>query len=197
MEPYVNLPEKTQLQLASILTLSNNPRENRDKLIALSYTDSEIEYQEKVLNLKWSLYGDWKIINFLTYFGEESNGKKESGVKIFNDFLKIVRDLAENREFKRSMKLNDYLGWLFSFSKEIEVRGKDFETGIDSLFQLLTSNYIKDGVVFPSILIHKNGNIFYSAFWWIPEKAGFARLTNPTHVPDYAKKFFDSMQKKD
>lgn len=191
MEPYVNLPEKTQLQLAAILTLSSNPRQNRGKLISLSYTDSETKYSEKILNLKWSLYGDWRIVNFLSHFGEES------GVKEFNDLLSVTKKIREDTEGYR--KYEDNLSRIFSFSKEVEVRGRDFETGIDNLFLLLSSVYVKGEITFPSIVIckkvHKINNS-YDGFWWVPQKAGFASLLNPRFVPDYARKFFDSMPKK-
>jgi len=184
MEPYVNLSEKTQLQMASLLTLSVK----RAKLIACGFTESEINYPEKILNLKWYLCGDWKILNFLSYFGEEG------GIKEFNNFLSVVK----NRRVinNDANKYDNYLRWLFSFSKEVEVRGKDFETGVDNLFQLLSSVYIKEDLTFPTILIHKESDYYYQGFWWIPEKAGFANLMNPTSVPNFAKKFFDSMPKR-
>lgn len=188
MEPYVTLPEKTQLQLASILTLSSNLYENRDKLISFGYTSFETVYPEKILNLKCYLYGNWRIFNFFTYYGEEK------GVASFMNFMEIVinRRKASSHSFTYDAKIKSF----FQRALSVEARGNDFEAGIENLFTLITSVYVQGDVTLPSILINQENEYSHRAFWWRPEKAGFANLIKPIDVPDYAKKFFDAMPKR-
>lgn len=185
---YCNMPEVIQYYLASMLSLS----EQRKPTITLAYTGSDPKWPEKILNLRWSLEGDWKIMNFKEHFD------KKTEQEIFNDFLELMK---KGKESKNSgyTDYNNYAAWLFQSARKLEVSGKNFETGVTNLFNLAserTELRISDQTIcVPSVLIQRtvhNGHYSsYEMFIYVESEKTFMNILYGNKTPNYVKDFLE------
>lgn len=120
---YINLPKQTQEYLLKFLPLTKRVGDPRPNIISLSYTDSEPHYQEKVLNLRWSLGASFKTLSLVAKLG------KERAIKEWGDLYRI----QSSEDFAKKLAWFDHIG------TDLEVRQPDFKTGVKELYKKLTA----------------------------------------------------------
>ena len=132
--PYVDISDDVLEMQRQLRYLFEQPNDSWSRqIIACGFTAVEPrpEIPEPILNLHWSLVGDWKYVYFTEIFGVEKSHEK----------------LVEMLSFKANhVKINDFYGGLFNhhLAKEISVKGLNFEDGVRNLFDLLTSEFPTD-----------------------------------------------------
>lgn len=181
--PYLKMPRDVALMMASMLSLGKE----RKPFITLGYTESDTEYAEPILNLRWSLVGEWVVLNFKKMFKDDTIS--------FEKFLDLLQ--TEKDYFKRNQKLAYLCGPGFS-SDKLEVEGRCLEDGVTNLFLKLTEKTeIQKGekkmflpVVMVQIERSQNYNSF-SAYMYIEEQKSFVNIWWPNETPNYVKKFLE------
>lgn len=181
--PYLKMPKDVALMMASMLSLG----EPRKPVISFAYTGSDVEYIEPVLNLRWSLSGEWKILDFKKMFNDDNVA--------FKKFLDLLR--TEKDHFIRNQKLSHLCGPGFN-TERLEVSGRSFDEGIRNLFIKITEKVkIQNGdteMYLPVVLVkvEKNTNHnFYSAYMYVEEEKSFVNIWWPNEAPNYVKKFLE------
>lgn len=180
---YLKMPKDVALVMASMLSLG----EERRPFITLSYTGSNTEFTEPILNLRWSLVGEWVVLNFKKMFKEDTIS--------FEKFLDLLQ--TEKDYFKRNQKLAYLCGPGFDVEK-LEVDGRCLEDGVTNLFLKLTDKAeIQKGekkMFLPVVLVQiersQNYNSF-SAYMYIEEQKSFVSIWWPNETPNYVKKFLE------
>ena len=179
---YVGFCQETQLMLASMLSLTDE----RKKLLSFECTSSEPEYPEKILNLKWSLYGDWRTFAPGKYFQNT-----EKAMEIFINLFKFGKD-------QKYFEFGVLAGGLYSMATDLRIEGKDFDTGVENLFKLLSSKHEgiigEESVEFPLLIIHRHGRedcYFYEVYIFMNGHGSFINIQHPKETPNFVKRFFE------
>lgn len=171
------MPISIQKKLAKLRALFKDPeRDSNKQIFSLGYTvpNPDDEYTELILNLTWSLVGDWKYLNLVNLPNAE----------IYLDTLNNVRSSSDH--FKR----NNYVHSLYQHSEALKfsVKAIDLYSGINGLYKIATKNigsaveefnFEKKGMIYPKrpILIKKEGD-FYEAYCFVSEdkESSFANI---------------------
>lgn len=189
---YINMPEPLQYMLASMLSLAEHEQE---QLISLSYCGSRPDYPEKILNLKWGLVGNWKIVSLIEAFGEEE------GFKMFCDVLNFFSTTSDYAQRKEE------LSWLYQLAhskgSKCSVDGKNFDEGVQNLFKKLSRldavkiEGVEQELFVPSIIVQCTDLDcgFYKGFLYVAEEKTFKHLSWPKETPNYVKLFLKAKEK--
>ncbi len=184
--PYVGFCQETQLMLASMLSLTDE----RKKLLSFECRGSEPEYPEKILNLTWSLYGDWRTFAPGEYFKDSPKAEE-----IFWKLLKSSD--SENSHFESSK----YAGWIYNMSNtDLRISAKDFDAGVEKLFRHLSSTHEclvgGEPMQMPILIIHRTGRedcYFYDVYVFLEGQGSFVNMRYPKETPNFVKRFFEKV----
>ncbi len=181
--PYLKMPQDVALMMASMLSLG----EARKPFITLGYTGSETKYPEPVLNLRWSLANDWRVLNFKRMFKDDKIA--------YEKFVELFKTKGDH--FQRNQKLSYLCGPGFD-TENLEISGNCFDEGIRNLFAKLIGkveiqkNEKKMFLPFVLVKIERStyGNSF-SAYVYLEEQKSFVNIWWPEEAPNYVKKFLE------
>lgn len=188
------MPEDVQYMLASMLSLKGE-YEHSTPVISFNYTQSDPNYFEKILNLKWGLHGNWRSVSLIKVFGEEEGFRK------FCETLHIMSQDGSHRSEK-----DERLAWLYKIANsqgvDCSVPGANFDEGIRNLFKKLTVlDKVKvgeDELFVPQIIMRcetpREHVHFYRGFVYVSEEKSFKNISWPNETPNYVKPFFEMEQ---
>lgn len=189
MNKYNEISDEQGLMMAEILTLT----EKQKQTISFTYTESETDYPEKILNLVCEINGSWRIFDF-------------AELRIENVYSRFKKLMMNERA---GIDVNGLLAHHFWIAnKTLSVRCKNLDEGPINLWKKITRmenvnpsksqiwKWYQDFCEFPYILIKEEevgGNKWYESFIYSPERHSFVRLSLSEHdncYKDYAQKYY-------
>lgn len=156
---YLNMSKKTANQLL-ILSSIFGVEETDRAMITLSYTKGYADYPEPILNLKWSLAGECKILRHDEYKGNPAG--------LIKDLFSLINDTIT------SSKANNF--WRSLYVSDFGTKGKDLKTGVNDIFTKLSADIeLGDtGFYLPQVFLWKEKHdSFVKTFYFSKEKNRF------------------------